>query len=102
MKLIENRTNIERLENEEPLDLWSLLQQCQYHETSEAKDRLYSVLGMASDADSAPRPDYSPSTYFHSVFRDIAVYSCKSGKTIELINPVCSLGLHVSRPNYPS
>src|ERR1700728_442187 len=37
-----------------PMDLWTVLKRCQFHETSESKDKIYSVLGIPSDTENAP------------------------------------------------
>jgi hypothetical protein len=84
-----------------PMDLWTVLKQCQFHKTAEANDKIYS-LGIASDAGNVPRPDYSPSMSLCKVFQEFAVYFCQCNLGMDLINQVCSLGVHVPRDDYPS
>lgn len=83
-------------------DLWTFLQRTHQHRATEQRDKIYSLLGIANDSESAPLPNYDPSTTVQQVFRDYARYFCRCGKAIELINRVCSRGVYVPREGYPS
>ncbi|KAL6792940.1 heterokaryon incompatibility domain-containing protein [Trichoderma sp. SZMC 28012] len=66
------------------LHLFQLLKRCCNFKASDPRDHLYGLLGLATDANMAPKPDYGKST--EQIYRQFAEYFVSQGYGIELLS----------------
>ncbi|KAL5092152.1 hypothetical protein Trisim1_002042 [Trichoderma cf. simile WF8] len=66
------------------LHLFQLLKGCCNFEASDPRDHLYGLLGLATDANMAPKPDYEKST--EQIYRQFAEYFVSQGYGTELLS----------------
>lgn len=78
--------------------LFQLVKKCCKFESSMPRDRLYGLLGIASDCESLPRPDYSKTD--QDVYRQFAEYFIEQGYGIELLSTMGSAGSPSWVPNF--
>lgn len=81
---------IEAKENGEPLKLFETLLASLAFQTSEPKDRIYSLLGIVADRGDYPVPDYSRS--MDQVYQDFAKSFVEKGYGLSLISIAASQG----------
>jgi Heterokaryon incompatibility protein (HET) len=80
-------------------DLWEILARCGGLATSEPRDKIYAVLGLAKDSAALPRPDYAKST--REIYLDFARYFVRAGRGIEIIEAAAA-SFHQNETGYPS
>lgn len=80
-------------------DLWSLLEKCSGLATSEPKDKIYAVLGLAKRTPDMPKPDYARSV--GEVYLDFARYFVRIGLGIKVIDAAIANDRQ-EEPGYPS
>lgn len=66
------------------LHLFHLLKRCCNFKATDPKDHLYGLLGLATDAHMAPKPDYEKST--EQIYRQFAEYFVSQGYGTELLS----------------
>lgn len=66
------------------LHLFQLLKRCCNFKASDPRDHLYGLLGLATDANMAPKPDYEKST--EQIYRQFAEYFVSQGYGTELLS----------------
>ncbi|KKO99039.1 hypothetical protein THAR02_08864 [Trichoderma harzianum] len=66
------------------LHLFQLLKRCCNFKASDPRDHLYGLLGLATDTNMAPKPDYGKST--EQIYRQFAEYFVSQGYGTELLS----------------
>ncbi|KAM0800069.1 heterokaryon incompatibility protein-domain-containing protein [Usnea florida] len=80
-----------------PYSLLDLVSAFRDVRTSDARDKVYALRGLAADADITPRPDYTrPAS---QIYHEFARYCVTQGQGMSLI---CEAGLHRSSMDIPS
>ena len=65
-------------------DLWDILEECSGLATSEPRDKIYAVLGLARRTPALPVPDYASSV--HDIYLEFARHFVRTGHGLEIIN----------------
>lgn len=91
-------TRIQLTERIRSRHMFQLMKKCCRFESTVPKDRLYGLLGIASDEGMLPRPDYSKTD--DEVYQEFAEYFIMQGYGIELLSMLESAGSPSWVPNF--
>ena len=80
-------------------DLWEILDRCSGLATSEPRDKIYAVLGLAKRSSGLPQPDYAKST--KDIYLDFARHFVRSGHGINVVDAAAA-SQRETGPDYPS
>lgn len=80
-------------------DLWRILDECSGLATSEPRDKIYAVLGLAGRTSGLPKPDYAKS--IKAVFIEFARHFVQHGHGIDIIEAAIGSD-HQREVDYPS
>jgi Heterokaryon incompatibility protein (HET) len=80
-------------------DLWDLLDECSGLATSEPRDKIYAVLGLAKRTAALPVPDYARSV--KEIYLEFARHFVRTGHGLEVITAAVAND-HPKKADYPS